>query len=107
MGKALGRPENSQPGRFRFHSHVHAPSTSGDPTLNAFSSGLSVYYTIGQFLRSYNQINMVSLPLTHFILISNNKNAITVLIVDLDKVGIFFSWQGAHVLTLPNMATNR
>lgn len=48
---------------------------------------------------------MISLPLTHFIFISNNRNSLTVLTVDLDKVGIFF-WQGAHVLVLPNMATN-
>ena len=39
---------------------------------------------------------MISLPLTHFILISNNRNAITVLIVDLDKVGIFF-FGGGHM----------
>lgn len=48
---------------------------------------------------------MISLPLTHFIFISNNRNALIVLTVDLDKVGIFF-WRGAHVLVLPNMATN-
>lgn len=39
---------------------------------------------------------MISLPLTHFIFISNNRNALTVLTVDLDKAGIFF-FSGGHM----------
>ena len=90
MEKSLGRHETNQPVILRLHSHVHLPSTSGDPTLNAVSGGLTVYYTTGQFLRSLNQINMLCLPLKHFISISNSRNPITVLTVDSDKIRIFF-----------------
>lgn len=83
--------------------HPHAfPEHLGQHNSRAFSGGPSVFSAVGQLPRGRNQINMLFLPLKHFISISSNRNSITPLIADSDKTRIFFF----HLYVLPNKARN-